>query len=124
MPDEQAPLPPDSPYALDRTPLPTDWEDLRELFADMRKFAQENEGFTFLGADDPGCNHQPPRIPRMGWAAFKDVNGEEVIRQWTIPLYRLVTYVRNQNTPEDVAFAESLKTAAGRKALLDAELAK
>lgn len=55
---------------LDAMPLATDWEDLNALWADMMRFAKENPNHLFVCADDPGMNHSPPRVGRLGWTAF------------------------------------------------------
>jgi hypothetical protein len=68
---------------LDASPLDTDWEDIHDLWDDMEKFGREHPGHMFLCADDPGCNHDPPRIGRLGWVAYRD-NPDEQAKMWTI----------------------------------------
>lgn len=73
---------------MDRTSLATDWGDIHLLLADMERFAGEHPDHVFLAADDPGYNHSPPREPRLGWVAFRQVEagGDEGAREWTITL--------------------------------------
>jgi hypothetical protein len=69
---------------VDASPIDTDWEDIHDLWADMEKFAQEHQGHMFLCADDPGFNHEPPRVPRLGWVAYRDNPDDEQAKMWTI----------------------------------------
>jgi hypothetical protein len=118
---------------LDATPVPSDWEDFGALWEDMRKFARENPDHTFICADDPGATYQPPRVARVGWAAFlewapcKDCVGEtceacdgrgkvppfdERMKFWTITLGNL----NRRELPD--AIKKAFQTAAGRQAML------
>ena len=57
----------------------SDWDTLEELWADMKKFAQEHPNHVFLCADHP---------PRLGWMAFLEVppGYNEQAKSWTITL--------------------------------------
>jgi hypothetical protein len=108
--DRRFALPP-----VDKTPLSSDWPDIAALFADIRAFAATHTGYTFLSADDPGANHQPPRVPRMGWVAFREDAAEEGAKSWTITLGNVRASFRS--LPQDVV--EQLQTAKGRQDLLE-----
>jgi hypothetical protein len=73
---------------LDSTPIPTDWEDIHELWGDMKKFASEHPNHTFISMDDPGFNYDPVRVPRLGWSARLKVGlgGDEQAKAWTITI--------------------------------------
>lgn len=73
---------------LDATPLDTDWSDIHDLWDDMSKFGREHPGHMFICADDPGCNHDPPRVGRLGWVAYRD-NPDEQAKMWTITVRNL-----------------------------------
>jgi hypothetical protein len=122
----------ENPLALDKTPLDTDWDDIHKLFADMKGFFVQNPDYTLLGADDPGCTYQPPRIPRFGWVAYKPrpinladgnsggcIYGDDEMKAWTIPIAKLRPVLLS-NDPKDEALAESFKTREGRQTLLEA----
>lgn len=100
----------DTMLKLDATPIPTDWEDIHALFADM-KFAEENPSHTFLSADDPGFRW---RVPRMGWTAFLDSAEDERQKMWTITLLNV-----RKSMPVTDAFRELLKTQTGRQKLIE-----
>lgn len=104
-----------NPFEIDQTPLSSDWDDIAKLLADMRLFATTHTGYTFLSADDPGANHQPPRVPRMGWVAFREDAAEEGAKSWTITLGKVRSSFRS--LPQDVV--EHLHTAKGRQDLLE-----
>lgn len=108
---------------LDPTPLPTDWEDIQALFADMRKFAEENPRHTFLSADDPGQHYEPCRVPRFGWVAFLDNAEDEREKSWTITLAN-VRKTLADGPPTSEALRESLKTQTGRQKLLEAVIGR
>jgi hypothetical protein len=111
---------------FDSSRLDTDWDDLNELFADIRKYVKEHPGVEVMSADDPGVGYTPPRIPRLGWSAFQiqptehacenvrrlargepAIEWDEQARYWTIPV-------------ASNGLALSLKTASGRQALAKA----
>lgn len=110
---------------FDATPLESDWEDLFAIFEDMRKFADSHVGWTFLCADDPGTNHTPQRVPRMGWSAFKEpkdpYRDSEQMKSWTITLVNVRKSLDNQkNSNAKDIVSRSIKTQAGRMAMLAA----
>jgi hypothetical protein len=87
---------------MDSTPIPTDWNDIHELWDDMKKFASEHPNHTFIPADDPGFHHDPVRVPRLGWSAFLKVElgGDEQAKEWTITLSNLKKTLRRGTNPE------------------------
>lgn len=103
---------------LDSTPIASDWPDFPGLWAAMQQFAKDHPNHTFLCADDPGVNYQPPRIARLGWTAFRanPPEGEtEDAQAWTITVANLKkTY---DSSPEPSK--QALQTAAGRQAMLE-----
>ena len=109
-----------NPPELDRTPLDTDWDDVHELWEDVRRFARDNPDHRVLAADDPGCNHDPPRVPRMGWTAFREGEEDEAARSWTITLANLKNSAPRLYAREEVLeFRRLLRTAAGRRTLAE-----
>jgi hypothetical protein len=50
----------------DSSPLPTDFENMSELTADMENFAKDNPMHVFIPADDPGYNQKTLRVSRCG----------------------------------------------------------
>ena len=111
------------PLTLDATPLPTDWENIHELFADMRKFAEENPRHTFLSADDPGHGF---RVPRLGWTAFFDGPGDEREKMWTISVVNMkrtfnpssrYDLIAHEQPPQELA--KLLQTQTGRQRLIE-----
>ena len=62
---------------LDATPFDSDFDDIFKLFDAMRVFAKANPEHEFLPTDDPGANHETPRVPRIGWSAFRPIKPEE-----------------------------------------------
>jgi hypothetical protein len=74
----------------DNSPLPTDFENISELTADMENFAKDNPTHVFISADDPGYNHNPPRVPRRGWSAFIPNTEDERPKSWTITIQNLM----------------------------------
>jgi len=108
----------------DSTPLDTDWTDFGTLLADMRKFASENPGWTWKCADDPGMNHVPPRIGRMGWVAYKEpedpYRDTERMKSWTITLSNMKkSWDAHRDDPVYSPVWRAITTAAGRQAMLD-----
>jgi hypothetical protein len=115
---------------LDATPIDTDFDDIYAVFNDMRKFAEEHadENYVFLNADDPGLNHTPPRVPRMGWTAYKagvdPYRDTSDSKAWTITLANLKTSManaregaRDQHTAD--ILRRAFQTRSGRQVLLD-----
>ena len=102
---------------LDNTPLDSDWGTVAELWEDMLKFANEHPNHKFLSADDPGCNHSPPRVPRLGWTAFLEVDPDSGLSEedkfWTITLSNAKGTIPEELSP-------LFKSAAGRQRMLDA----
>ncbi len=111
-------------FKRDATPLETDWEDLRALFADMQAFAKEHPRHVFISADDPGIHYNPWRVPRMGWTAFIPHpiglrDGEyfdEEPKVWTITLPWVKTWLNE--SPQDEWLLTAIETARGRQGLL------
>jgi hypothetical protein len=99
---------------LDYTPLVTDWDDFQLLWDDMARFLKENPKHTIIAADDPGVNHVPPRVGRIGWSAFLVVpRGEdEKARHWSITLQNFV------RTLQGCVVEDLFKTASGRRQAL------
>jgi hypothetical protein len=81
----------------DSSPLPTDFENMSELTADMENFAKDNPAHVFIPADDPGYNRKPPRVPRCGWSAFIPDVEDEQPKMWTITLENLVNSKNNSS---------------------------
>lgn len=90
---------------LDSTPLSTDWEDIHELWGDMKKFASEHPRHVFIPADDPGFNHDPVRVPRLGWMAYLKVGlgGDEQAKEWTITLSNVKNTFRREGSSSFLA---------------------
>jgi hypothetical protein len=65
-------------FGLDSTQLPSDWSSFRDMLDDIKKYVVKT-GDKVIAADDPGCNHNPQRVPRIGYCSM---NGKE----WTIKL--------------------------------------
>jgi len=117
---------------LDDTPLPTDWERFDLLWADVENFALDHPGHTFLCADDPGVNHTPPRVGRLGWTAFlerpagmdPEAPWDEQAKQWTITMPNakraiLEPWDGSLSQPnKNLELERSLKTSDGRKEML------
>lgn len=103
------PVPLDS-AGRDNTPLPTDWDNIVDLFDDMERYAREHPTAEFLCADDPG---RGVRIPRFGWSAFErdPETGVENSHGWTITIDRL----RETRRGLRVAWEQALQTAVGRQ---------
>lgn len=74
---------------LDDSPLDSDWDDIHDLWNDVEAFIRAHPGHKVISADDPGCNHRPPRVPRMGWSAFREGHRDEQAKYWTITLQNL-----------------------------------
>jgi hypothetical protein len=87
---------------LDATPLDTDWDDIHDLWDDMEKFGQTHPGHMFICADDPGCNHDPPRVGRLGWVAYRD-NPNEQVKMWTITVSNVKRTARRKPTRYDMS---------------------
>ena len=105
-------------FEQDATPLDTDFDDLHKLFEDMKAFAKDHPKHIFIPADDPGFNHTPPRIGRMGWSAFiphpiglrdRGEYFDEEAKYWTISLSKITA---------SAYLLESIQSAAGRRSLL------
>lgn len=111
-------VPPLKPLFLDETPLPSDWDDIQALWADMATFAEAHQEHVFLSADDPGYfEGSRIRVPRMGWTAFKPRSGEgpedEQARYWTITLGAFRASIQPEHP-----FRQGMSTALGRMSLL------
>lgn len=114
---------------LDKTPLPTDWDNIRKLWEDVEQFALDHPGHTFICADDPGVNYSSPRVSRLGWTAFlvrpadlgEHVPWDEQAKQWTIPIGDFKSTLYKHPTDDNAttrAFEAGLTTAQGRKDML------
>jgi dCMP deaminase len=113
---------------LDATPLPTDWDNIFKLWEDVEQFALDHPGHTFICADDPGVNHSPPRVGRLGWSAFRerpadlaaDAPWDEQAKQWTIHIgdMKATLYKHPYVDATSRAFEVGLTTAAGRQDML------
>ena len=87
----------------DATPLPSDWYDIHNLWQDMKRFAQDNPRHIFHCADDPGLNHLPRRISRIGWVAYLETAkisesfriADEQTHVWTITIPYFLTSLKN-----------------------------
>lgn len=128
---------------LDCTPQPSDWTDVYDMLADIKAFLREHPAHDLIPADDPGVPvddpkaFSPPRVPRLGFSAFRTVTPEfaaENVRRmargedpvewdeqskiWTIPLPLLKASMSLGKMDSSLpALAESLKTAKGRTIL-------
>jgi len=100
------------PVVLDETRLDTDWDSMTLLLSDMRRFAKDHPNHKFMCSDDPGFNHKPPRIPRLGWSAFLEVGSgeDEQAKHWTITFSRASRYIQDNPT---------LSVAEGRQKMLE-----
>lgn len=96
----------------DATPLDSDWDDIRKLFADMKCFGKEHPDHVFIPADDPGINYTPPRVPRLGWVALS-LESPLYDKSWTILLSKI--HKTLGHTPEEEVIRESLKSAHSRR---------
>ena len=124
-------------FTPDQTPIESDWDDIHDLLKDMRAFAQAHPEHEFIPADDPGANYNPPRVPRVGWVAFRRNKPEEAaesikrlargetvpdydeqMKSWTISVFKLQAAL-TRDKPMDDALWECLKSSAGRKKLLE-----
>jgi hypothetical protein len=85
-------------FYRDASPIPGDCESIQDLFGHIRAFVRQYPGATVLCADDSGTTYKPPRVPRVGFTAFKETSGlppgamgerTEVTGNWTITLARL-----------------------------------
>jgi len=112
-----------NPFKLDSTPLPTDWDNLQDLFADMKKFAEDNPGHTILPADDTGQHYQPWRVPRLGWTAFLDNAADEQAKMLTIKLVNVKNVIASGHAFSD-ALRESLRTPLGKQKLLESVIGR
>jgi hypothetical protein len=54
----------------------------------MEAFGKTHPDHMLICADDPGCNHNPPRVGRLGWVAYRD-NPDEQVKMWTITIRNL-----------------------------------
>lgn len=98
------------PFVLDSTALPSDWDDVNALWADMESFAAQHPSHVFLNADDPGFSgaHRA-RAPRVGWTAYRPHPEDEQARYWTITIPALKASL----SPEH-PLRSFLQTAMGR----------
>ena len=101
---------------FDESPLATDFDDIFELFDDMKAFAKANPNHSFFCADDTGINSSPPRLPRFGWVAFlEDQPDDEQLKQWTITLRKAAQSTKG---PKGPTLRKACYTREGREALL------
>jgi len=126
---------------LDATPFDSDFDDIFKLFDAMRVFAKANPEHEFLPTDDPGADHETPRVPRIGWSAFRPIKPEEAaenvrrsargetvpdydeqFKVWTIPVSKVGAALKDETDFRNVFVRECLKSVAGRQKLLDAIL--
>ncbi len=81
---------------IDSTPLDTDWGDIHDLLDDMMRFVNEHPDHKVICADDPGCNHTPPRVGRLGWVAYLEQPDEQV-KMWTITVGNVCRTIRRKD---------------------------
>lgn len=73
-------------FNLDTSPLPSDFDTIHEILMDMCEFSDRHPNHVLLPADDPGYNHNPPRMARWGWVAYLPNSKDEQPKHWTILL--------------------------------------
>ena len=99
-------------FELDDKPIASDWDDALAMLRDIKAYVTET-GDKVLAADDPGYNHKPPRVPRIGYCSEKG-------KTWTIMIGRVR---RLDDAPVDDQVKRivhtCLKSAAGRQRLVD-----
>lgn len=108
--------------SLSREPMDSDFDDLFDLFEDMKAFAAANLDHAFLTADDPGFG-DPPRLPRMGWVAFLPAvtqGDDEQMKSWTITV---VCASRSLKGTKGALLRKTLGPSKGRRQMLQ-ELVK
>lgn len=101
--------------------MDSDFDDLFDLFEDMKAFAAANLEHTFLSADDPGFG-DPPRLPRMGWTAFLPNRepADEEAKMWTITV---ICVSRSLKGDKGGLLRKTLAPSRGRQRMLQ-ELVK
>lgn len=94
---------------MDTSRKDTDWDNIYDLFEDMKKYARDNPDCTFLCADDQAGQ-------RFGWVAYESqVDDSEKIHQWTIPLTTLKTTYRRNLHPDGSIANRTLETIKDRQ---------
>ena len=95
-------------FNIDSSTLATDWEDLYVMLDDIKMYVAKTQDFI-LNADDPGCNWDPPRSPRIGF-----VSGSG--KKWTIRLNKVAK--QSNSPPEHWRNLKSMLTSADGRAKL------
>jgi len=101
---------------LDSSPIDTDCNDMHDLWDDMEKFAKDHPdpGYMFLCADDPGCNHDPWRVPRLGWVAYLEQPDEQV-KMWTITVRNLQNTFHRKHARFDMSDRKKMLEGISKK---------
>ena len=89
----------------------SDWSDIYELWDDLKGFAAAHPGYNFLSADTPGWG--------FGFVASHP-SSIRLDQRWSIGLAAMKQSLPTRyGTEEVLTFQEKMKTAAGRRELVE-----